>query len=243
MMLRISSFLMLSSMSLWATVVHADALDTTPVATHDPAGHIKDTQHAVEFLAQGDFGKGEVRTERMTLTVEARGGAVQSSWVLNPGDVIRVRPMKGKWTVDKRTFQPVGVEGHVNETGLHKDWGNRREVTRLPFGRLLLRVGGGPWVDAASGQALKTLLGGPLEFHINDNDDSLTDNEGSVDVELTVERRGIPDARRPVVKAPAPPEEKTCPDSLCGPGQRCVLHQVQCVTAPCPPQRMCVPLR
>lgn len=108
--------------------------------------------------------------------------------VLEPGDIVTVVQRAGQWTVDERTQPLVGVQGHIKAIELHRNWGSRREAVALPFGRLLARVGRGPWLDAGSGQALRTTEGGPLQLRINDRSDSLADNAGSLEVEIVVFR-------------------------------------------------------
>lgn len=227
--------------------LHADN-PSAPSGVFDPRQHARDTAAAAEFIAPGMLPTGSVRAETVIITVESLGNTQQAELRANPGDVIRVRALRGRWTVDQRTIKPVGAAGHVAETALHRDWGQRREVSTLPFGRLLLRVGAGPWLDALGGDGVRTRVGGPVALAINDNAASLADNAGSLEVEITLERRGAPTvttvpppSRPPPVNAPAPPSSQACEDSRCAPNERCVLHQVMCATAPCPPLPTCVP--
>lgn len=79
---------------------------------------------------------------------------------------------------------------HLESLELHKNWGDRREVDNLPFGRLLARVGRGPWVDAGSEKAVRFLDSGELMLRINDNDGSLADNAGAPEIEVEVHAPG-----------------------------------------------------
>lgn len=225
-----------------ADVAHADLrLESPPASSstrivHDPDAWARRTQHVARLL--------DVRTTRLTrprsasVTVSATRLDRSAGLVVQPGDVVQVVEGKGGWTVDRRSFALVGIAGHVTESALHKDWGHMRAIDTLPFGRLLVRVGDGPWLDAGSGALVQTFVGGALQFSINDNGGSFADNDGAIEIQVTI--AGGPPMQTAPPPMPAESPTPGCSDTLCGPGQRCILKQVQCIAAPCPPQPMCI---
>lgn len=203
-----------------------------PHLTYDPAGHQGDVAVAAEFLP-GSVARTNARRDKVRVVVDARGGTQQPGLQANPGDILRVKSKGGSWTVDGRSIRRVGVEGHLRETALHTDWGHRREVGRLPFGRLLLRVGTGPWLDAGAGVPLRTRIGGPLVFQINDRADSLSDNAGSVEVEVTLERTGVPAVNTSSSTAPTPAPQPTDVGPACAASRAALADHVKSLSRAC----------
>lgn len=229
--------------------VWTEPAQPSTTTTFDVAGHDREIQRHARFLDGRRSPKAAQTTT--TLTLSATEIAREKLPVVKTGDVIAVRAVAGRWTVDSRKIAPVGIAGHGGEHALHRDWGHMRLIQSLPFGRLLMRVGDSPWLDAGRGVPVQTFVGGPLQFAINDNPSSYGDNSGAIDLEVQIgagppfteappqQVKGPTAPPLPTTK-PTPPEGASCPDSLCAAGERCVLVQVQCVAAPCPAQPMCV---
>lgn len=160
------------------------APETNPVI--DLAAHARSVKKSAEFGVAAT----DPEVARVRVRVPARGTGQVPVGDVAPGDVLAFTTVSGLWSVDERSIPMVGAQGHLKEEKLHRNWGDRREVTTLPFGRLLARVGGGPWLDAGADAAVRTAVGGALELRINDNGSSLADNAGSLEVEVVVRRKG-----------------------------------------------------
>lgn len=153
--------------------------------TIDAAAHAKAVKRYAEFLAASAAPTG-APTRRAVIKVPSRSGAQAAPLTVAAGEILRFESRSGKWTVDERTIPLSGPEGHLESLALHMNWGDRREVGTLPFGRLLARVGRSPWIDAGSDKPVRILNSGELSLRINDNDGSLADNAGVLEVEVQV---------------------------------------------------------
>lgn len=174
---------LLACLLVWAVSAHAgESAESNSVI--DLEAHARSVKGSAEL---GVTTK-DPELARVRVRVPARDTGMVPVGDVAPGDVLAFTALGGLWSVDERSIPLVGAQGHLNEEKLHRNWGYRREVTTLPFGRLLARVGGGPWLDAGAGAAVRTALGGKLELRINDNAGSLADNAGALEVEVVVRR-------------------------------------------------------
>jgi hypothetical protein len=101
---------------------------------------------------------------------------------IREGERFTVFYVSGEWTVDTRNFPEVGPEGY-RESVDKEIYRPCKFIDNEPFGKLLGRVGeDGATFPVGEGGVLTSPQSGTLFLRINDSDECLGDNDGSLDV-------------------------------------------------------------
>lgn len=120
------------------------------------------------------------------VTVDSTVGWQSAALDLRSGQSFGVEYRSGTWTVDYRNFAQVGIGGY-DAAADQKIYQECKVLTDQTYGHLLARVGdGAPFVIAQSG-TFTAPVAGRLEFRINDDDQCLADNAGSVVLRVTAD--------------------------------------------------------
>jgi hypothetical protein len=99
-----------------------------------------------------------------------------------PGSFTKVTRISGGWSVDTRNYSPVGASGHSGSDATALEPYNQYKYDqKLPFGALIVDIpsSGYIWVPKPQ-QLLKPIT--ETTMRINDSDNSLGDNSGSMQV-------------------------------------------------------------
>ena len=98
-----------------------------------------------------------------------------------PGSYSRVTSISGGWSVDTRNYAPVDTEGHIGQDAERLAPYNQYKFDlRFPFGALLMRTGAGIlWVQSPISFTNRFVS---VDMRINDADDALGDNGGTLQV-------------------------------------------------------------
>jgi hypothetical protein len=94
----------------------------------------------------------------------------------------KVASISGGWSVDTRNYSPVGAVGHTGrDADLLKPYEQYKFDQRFPFGALLMNSGNGILYIQDS-NSLSSAPFGAVDMRINDADNALGDNGGSLNV-------------------------------------------------------------
>jgi hypothetical protein len=110
---------------------------------------------------------------------------------LAPGQKIFVTQLSGSWTVDRAAYPRVDGNGHLDdgETGL-RHYTQSKVLPSAHFGALIGKMGlNRPNADAfllGVNREVPVTVAGELCLRINDKDEALGDNSGSLRVRITV---------------------------------------------------------
>jgi hypothetical protein len=112
------------------------------------------------------------------VTVDSRNGWQHFNL---PGSFTRVASISGGWSVDTRNYSPVGSSGHNGrDAEALAPYNQYKFDQRFPFGSLLMGSGQGVlWVE---NPVSFTGSFGAVDMRINDADNALGDNGGSLQV-------------------------------------------------------------
>lgn len=112
------------------------------------------------------------------VTVDSRNGWQRFNL---PGSFTRVASISGGWSVDTRSYSPVGSSGHNGrDAEALAPYSQYKFDQRFPFGALLMGSGQGVlWVE---NPVSFTGSFGAVDMRINDADNALGDNGGSLQV-------------------------------------------------------------
>ncbi|WP_413280544.1 hypothetical protein [Floridanema evergladense] len=112
------------------------------------------------------------------VTVDSRNGWQHFNL---PGSFTRVASISGGWSVDARNYSPVRSGGHTGQDAERLAPYNQYKFDqRFPFGALLMGTGGGTlWVQ---NPVSFTSGFGAVDMRINDADNALGDNGGTLQV-------------------------------------------------------------
>jgi hypothetical protein len=128
------------------------------------------------------------RTESISVRVDSTGGWQDTGIIVAEHDTVSVTHQSGSWTVDYRNFPEVGPQGYDDATDARIYQGCKVD-SAYHYGVLLARIGSGDSLPIGTAMSLKAQSTGPLALRINDNDDCLGDNSGSVSVIVTKQSR------------------------------------------------------
>ncbi|MBT8439007.1 MAG: hypothetical protein KJO91_04710 [Gammaproteobacteria bacterium] len=100
-----------------------------------------------------------------------------------PTEYSGVLIIEGGWNVH-RSHPLAGPEGYKGalEERMHRQYSQHKYVKTLPFAALLIRQGASGSVKWIKEKHVAISRGGELQFRINDNEDALTDNKGSLTI-------------------------------------------------------------
>lgn len=123
--------------------------------------------------------------ENTNVSFEVKGtaGWQHSNVFLSPGDEVSVRYVNGGWTVDRRNHKNVDASGHADAGGGYILRSGR-------IGALVGRIGDGTPFLIGNGLDFQTNEKGALWLRIDDSDEMLGDNSGSITVSIDVVRTG-----------------------------------------------------
>lgn len=114
------------------------------------------------------------------ISVDSRRGGWQR-FNLN-GNFTKIASIGGGWSVDSRNYSPVGAVGHTGrDADLLKPYEQYKFDQRFPFGALLMNSGNGI-LHIQDSNSLSSAPFGAVDMRINDADNALGDNGGSLNV-------------------------------------------------------------
>jgi hypothetical protein len=98
-----------------------------------------------------------------------------------PGSFTKITNISGNWTVDARSYSPVSYSGHSGrDAQALAPYNQYKFDQRFPFGALLM--GSGQGVLSIQGSTSFNGSFGAVDMRINDADNALGDNQGSLNV-------------------------------------------------------------
>ncbi|MGW3350021.1 hypothetical protein ACWDA3_42550 [Nonomuraea rubra] len=103
---------------------------------------------------------------------------------VEPGDMVRIHYVSGRWTVDYREFPYVSSAGYPRHID-RRIYQPCKILSRHPHGSMIARINNDHY--RVGGSALiEARQAGFLQLRINDADGCLRDNDGSVRVKISV---------------------------------------------------------
>jgi len=125
--------------------------------------------------------------------VAATVGWQQTALTLQPGDQFTIVYTGGTWTVDTRSLPYAGPNGYslAVDSGIHAGC---KVNTDAPYAMLLGQVGGGAIFSVGLGGTFASDASGTLALRINDRDECLGDNDGSIGVVVAKAQTPAPSA-------------------------------------------------
>ncbi|MFI7453526.1 hypothetical protein ACIBQX_38970 [Nonomuraea sp. NPDC049714] len=116
--------------------------------------------------------------------ISSESGWQRSGVFVEPGDLVRVAHVGGRWTVDHRSFPYVSSRGYP--------WHIDREIfqgckilNRHTYGTLIGRINGHVF-KVGGATTFRVREEGFLQLRINDGDGCLGDNDGAVRVKVSI---------------------------------------------------------
>lgn len=102
-----------------------------------------------------------------------------------PGSFTKITSITGGWSVDAKNYTPVGASGHTGrDSELLTPYNQYKFDQRFPFGALLMSSGQGIlWIQSPN--SFSSAPFGAVDMRINDADNALGDNGGSIQVCFT----------------------------------------------------------
>jgi hypothetical protein len=119
--------------------------------------------------------------ERVTIDVSSTIGWNYTPIPFQKGETFTIEFVSGEWSVDYRNLPSVGPEGYdaTDDADIYQPC---KFATDLPYGRLLGSVGSQGVFSVGRGGTFTADASGSLALRINDIDQCLVDNDGSVRV-------------------------------------------------------------
>ncbi|MEV1169155.1 hypothetical protein [Nonomuraea sp. NPDC049784] len=116
--------------------------------------------------------------------ISAESGWQNAGVYVEPGDLVQIYYVGGRWTVDHREFPYVSSRGYP--------WHIDREIyqgckilSQHPYGTLIAKVNG-DYYRVGTRASIRARQEGFLQLRINDADGCLRDNDGAVRVKITI---------------------------------------------------------
>ena len=112
-------------------------------------------------------------------TIISTTGWQQTPLTLQQGATFSILYTNGTWTVDKINFEKVGPDGYPSNRDSQIGAGCKVDES-LPYARLLGQIGSGSAFSIGGGGTFTANASGVLALRINDLDNCLPDNDGSI---------------------------------------------------------------
>ncbi|PZG23301.1 hypothetical protein [Nonomuraea aridisoli] len=103
---------------------------------------------------------------------------------VEPGDMVRIHYVSGRWTVDYRKFPYVSSAGYPRYID-RRIYQPCKILSRHPHGSMIAKIEGDHY-RVGSRALIQARQAGFLQLRVNDADGCLGDNDGSVRVRITV---------------------------------------------------------
>ncbi|MET8869639.1 hypothetical protein ABZW11_42480 [Nonomuraea sp. NPDC004580] len=116
--------------------------------------------------------------------VSAEKGWQHAGVYVEPGDLVRIRAIGGRWTVDHWKVPYVSAGGYSRYTD-RRIFQGCKVLGRHAYGTLIAKVNGDHYRVGNRGY-LRVRQAGFLQLRINDADGCLRDNDGAVRVKISV---------------------------------------------------------
>lgn len=129
-------------------------------------------------------------SKRSLIRIDARAGWLDTGIDVSPAQVLAVTYVSGTWSVDGRSFPGVNANGHINENTLSlRNWYRYKFLPAAPFGALIGAINDKtrPFLIGKAYRS-KPPIKGRLFLRINDKDEALADNAGSINVSVETSR-------------------------------------------------------
>jgi|GEM_PF-744860 len=151
-------------------------------------------------------------TGTSVVTVQANQAWQPTQVLVPPGIEVTITYQSGKWTADPNRYNGQLYDANGDPDATIPQGYTGYPVTPAPIGALVARIGadGVPFLVGNGPYSILSSTGGELELCINDDlsgeyGAGLTDNEGSINVEIAVysNTNTKPDFSQPLVREPA----------------------------------------
>ncbi|MFI7617616.1 hypothetical protein ACIBP6_40975 [Nonomuraea terrae] len=103
---------------------------------------------------------------------------------VEPGDMVRIHYVSGRWTVDYREFPYVSSAGYARHID-RRIYQECKIFSRHPHGSMIAKINGDHYRVGSRG-LIRARQAGFLQLRVNDADGCLSDNDGSVRVKIMV---------------------------------------------------------
>ncbi|MEO3891263.1 hypothetical protein [Nonomuraea sp. B5E05] len=116
--------------------------------------------------------------------ISAEKGWQHAGVYVEPGDMVRIRYVGGRWTVDYREFPYVSSAGYARHID-RRIYQQCKILSRHPHGSMIAKINGDHY-RVGSRALIRARQAGFLQLRVNDANGCLRDNDGSVRVKITV---------------------------------------------------------
>jgi hypothetical protein len=150
-----------------------------PIAAYNRAFAVaKDAQNTITQLVGENQGENVQPNSSTCVSVDSTKGWQRFNL---PGNFTKITSLGGGWSVDTRSYQPVNASGHGgSDAQTLTPYNQYKFDQRFPFGALLMGSGQGVlWIQAPT--SFNSPFGA-VDMRINDADNALSDNGGSLQV-------------------------------------------------------------
>ncbi|MGP4096358.1 hypothetical protein [Nonomuraea sp. KM90] len=116
--------------------------------------------------------------------INSESGWQHAGVYVEPGDMVRIHYVTGRWTVDYRKFPYVSSAGYARHID-RRIYQGCKILNGHPYGSMIAKINGAHYKVGRSA-LIQARQAGFLELRVNDADGCLRDNDGSVRVKITV---------------------------------------------------------
>jgi hypothetical protein len=126
--------------------------------------------------------------KRLLFSIDSTRGWLDTTIDVHESQILIIEYKGGLWSVDFRNYSGVDANGYINENDLSlRNWMQYKYFPKAPFGALIGAIGDKTKPFTIGSEYINTRPeNGRLYLRINDSDEALGDNKGSIEVSVMI---------------------------------------------------------